>query len=333
MPIEIEEDISRPPGYARLTLKPGLPAGQAIEGLQIGRMLAEQEYLGATGWHGKPVVLPVQEINRSADQVVLQVGPEIVDRIDAETRVSIEIVGPGLREDLFWPALAMSPPKDTAGMVLTGKPRAKGTGLTESGTVGTGGGYKGPTTILTGDPIPIDPLPGSDKPSQSPWLWAALVLVAATGLGGYYFFLSGPDGTPPQETVTASAGRSSWTDRYKLLQGADQAGAELLALHKEIIADQSPDFDTAFRALDLAAMRGNGQAAMQLAALYDPASFDERFFSKPNPLKAHEWYEKARAAQIESAAPAIENLCAASMNPPDGQAEIYEPLSASGKCN
>ena len=162
--------------------------------------------------------------------------------------------------------------------------------------------------------------------ARGPWPWITFALVVAALAGGLAWYVlaeneridvvPGPvvaDPVMADPVVADPAAATPPTDapdyaaRYGELVAADPQGRDLAALYREIMDTAEPDTDTAFRALFLAAQRGDGQAALALGRAY--AGGEPRFDLGINPARAVANFDAARAAGIEGVDEAEAALC------------------------
>ncbi|PWR18507.1 hypothetical protein DKG74_19000 [Zavarzinia aquatilis] len=154
------------------------------------------------------------------------------------------------------------------------------------------------------------------KPSSRGWLigLAALVVIAGVGIAAYLFYTKpspapapapGPvAGVPATPTPTATPAGEPGVQDIVRAAGTPQ---EIYDWAQKFKA--KGDVQGMLLLLENAAERGHGGAMLDIARLYDPASFVAgKPFSKANPGQAAKFYRKAEAAGVAEAKPALEAL-------------------------
>jgi TPR repeat protein len=129
------------------------------------------------------------------------------------------------------------------------------------------------------------------------WL-SILVLACVLGAGGFWYFAESPPKLPatPSDAPVPDVEALSWEE---LRTEVDQM--ERLEVRQQgVLLFQSGDPDQAFLMFKKAANKGDGWSARAIGLMYDPATFaagdfapEKTAFSKPNPRKALQWYDKA----------------------------------------
>lgn len=125
-----------------------------------------------------------------------------------------------------------------------------------------------------------------------------LILAGVAVAGGFWYFSPSPPPLPatPSDAPAPDVEARSWEE---LRTGVDQMEAFEIR-QQGILLFQSGDPDQAFLLFKSAANKGDGWSARAVGLMYDPATFaaedfasEKSAFSKPNPRKALQWYEKA----------------------------------------
>jgi hypothetical protein len=150
--------------------------------------------------------------------------------------------------------------------------------------------------------------------SMTTKLWLPIVILAGTAVAGALWYFSQ---SPPQLPATPSDApvpveeALSWDE---LRTEVDQMDA-LEIRQQGLLLFKSGDPDHAFLLFKQAANKGDGWSARAVGLMYDPSTFDaEDFtpektaFSKPNPRKALQWYDKAIEQGDEAAGPLRDTL-------------------------
>ncbi len=130
-------------------------------------------------------------------------------------------------------------------------------------------------------------------------IWLPIVILAgAMVAGGVWYFSLSPLQLPatPSDAPAPDVAALSWKE---LRTGVDQMDA-LEVRQQGLLLFHSGDPDRAFLLFKSAANKGDGWSARAVGLMYDPATFaagdfapEKTAFSKPNPRKALQWYEKA----------------------------------------
>jgi hypothetical protein len=141
-----------------------------------------------------------------------------------------------------------------------------------------------------------------------------IVLVVLTAIGAVWqFFLQSPPPPPsPAGLTEAPAPEVKALSWEELRSGVDEMEPLDLRQHGVRLFQQG-DPDKAFLMFKTAARKGDGWSALAVGEMYDPATFaaadfnsKRTAFSKPNPGKALEWYDRA-LAQGEARARPLRN--------------------------
>ena len=118
-PITVSEDTRVPTGgYALVRVHGAAGRGDAI-GLFVRRLGFEANNLGAEGWQGPESPWTPLGIEDDGADLVLSIGPDIVDRIDVGQPIELDIPRLGLRVRMPWPDIA---PSSSSGASRTGTP-------------------------------------------------------------------------------------------------------------------------------------------------------------------------------------------------------------------
>ena len=146
------------------------------------------------------------------------------------------------------------------------------------------------------------------------WL-PILILAGAVGAGGFWYFAQSPAPFPasPGDAPAPDVEALSWEE----LRSGVEAMDRLEIRQQAVLLFQSGDPDQAFLMFKQAASKGDGWSARAVGLMYDPATFaaedfapEHTAFSKPNPRKALQWYDKAIEQGDADARPLRERLIA-----------------------
>ena len=132
------------------------------------------------------------------------------------------------------------------------------------------------------------------------WLFL-IALVAFAGLGGGIWYAFVYTAESPVSLTQAPAPKVEALSWEELRASIDQMEPVQIRQHGVRIFQQG-DPDKAFVLFKTAARKGDGWSALAVGEMYDPATFAAKeftvqrtAFSKPNPAKALQWYERALA--------------------------------------
>lgn len=147
-------------------------------------------------------------------------------------------------------------------------------------------------------------------------IWLAIVILTSVVVAGvlWYFSQSTPQlPATPSDAPVPNEKALGWDE---LRTGVDHLDA-LETRQQGLLLFKSGDPDNAFLLFKRAANKGDGWSARAVGLMYDPATFaaedftpEKTAFSKPNPRKALQWYEKAIQQGDDDARPLRDRLVA-----------------------
>jgi hypothetical protein len=281
------------------------------------------EHFGPDGWRsGEATLRPDGAFADGAD-LVLEVGPELVDRLEDDVLV-LELVASGAPKVLVWPGdLPQSPPGSTrSGLVPPRRPVAAAVAPVAAAPVEVA---EPPPPAPPPEPPPpklepLEPLvPPAPPPVQRGWLLPLLILLLlVAGGGGAWWFLSGgeersaPTPAPQAEPAPAAApaptppaadafdpARASVADAVRRARSP----AELVEFAEAM--RQAGRHDDWLLLQERAAEQGHVPAMRALARLFDPVGFTAGpLFQRPDPRQAARyWRDAQQAGDAAAAAP------------------------------
>ena len=324
MRVAIEEDATRPgEGCARIVL-PGLSGRAMPNAVTFTREGFGADSLGPDGWQVAAGKIEPIEVTGEGDALVVVLGPEAAEHLQpGPVRLGIPAIG--LDQIVVWPdiAPAVAGRRGGFGAQRRGEaaPRRVPPKATPRATA------EEDATITVRPPPapqpepPVAPLPQTERilppevPSRTasrlPLMLLAVVLLAAGGAGGWYFWpqisaLLNPD--TPQVAQPAPQPSQAATDPTENASPAEIAAMGLPPTRVMEIAERRSArgrHGDALLLLELAAASQHSPALTALARLYDPATFAAGgALSAPNGVKAAELFRAAeRAGDASVAAP------------------------------
>ena len=337
-PITVSEDRRvATGGYALVRVRGAAGRGDGI-GLIIRRLGFQDNNLGAEGWQGPESPWTPLGIEDDGVDLVLSIGPDIVDRIDVGQPIELDIPHLGVRTQLPWPDIA---PSSSSGAIRTG------TRVNEPRTGMPAEPPAPPAPSAASDPPPLRPTvspvdPPVPRPGRRGWQIAAaslVVLVAGLATAALVYRCelalpllypgdaacastdaptaeapADPPAPQPVDPVPPVADRTA---------GPCPPASDAFACARALQARPAEErFDVAMAALgdgnlDLAivflrrlATDGYGPALREIGRLYDPAhhAAETSPFERPNLTIARRYYEGAVAAGDQAAAALLEAL-------------------------
>lgn len=313
--IRVVEDKAQVEGGHAIVVVEGRGQYVGNGSLGIRRLGYEAAHLSDKGWRiaESRVLADRYEVRDGTVQFYL--GPEVTEFLTSDDNVAIDIDGIAGEAVLSWPAITPHYGGKAQGRRVAVKPAAP---------------PPPPPAPETEPPPPPPPPPPVEtmrvermvdapapKSSARGWLigLAVLVLVAGAAIAAYIFYpkpapapvavAGGPAApvTPAEPAAPAPAGEPGVQDIVRAA-GTPQEIYDWAQTFKA-----KGDVQGMLLLLENAAERGHGGAMLDIARLYDPATFVEgKPFSKANPGQAAKFYRKAEAAGVAEAKPALEAL-------------------------
>lgn len=106
--VSIREDRSVPGGgHAEIRIT-GVKAGDARANFYVRRLDYEKNNLGPEGWQGPEAEWTPLSVRQEGYDVVVRIGPDVVDRLEVGTPVEIEFPSLGVKSTAPWPDIAPS---------------------------------------------------------------------------------------------------------------------------------------------------------------------------------------------------------------------------------
>lgn len=335
-----EPDRERGRGYARLVLQGPLPADFAPSFL-IKRPGSGANHLGPSGWQTAEHFWLPESLSTMSEGAVLGIGPDIVRHMENGTYRFGFVAGPGqpssettvVWRDIPGPTnvdtgagirrrrggVSIGDPQQTRSSDVVPKQEARDqTSETESALA------RADTVARdsTGDESDADTGTGNEtvmpQPRRRSWAWiAAALLVLAAGGFALWNFSRVPQLHPAEGEKTAArnsehnkaanrAERPALDQARQALSDPNLTADNAVALARKL-APQRNGSDAAFLLWDYAASLGNAQAALELAAYYDPSRPAAGSIAK-NGMQAVKWYRKAQTGGIAEAGQRLDAL-------------------------
>lgn len=339
MSITVGPDPDHPHGGFALLSVPGTESKGPVS-LSLVDLFADR-HLGPMGWQSAPVALGPYDTWNAGGALMVRVGPEIVDHIEAFTPLRLT-VGDASSE-LSWPDAVRTSPRraDLGGIGVSSdrQPVSPPSPLTQ--TV--------PERPVPEQTVPERPAPPVEervpepapepkpeleaepvetkKPRTSMWAFVLPVLLVAVAAAAW--LMIGPEdkgkpaivdvAQPPQPVSPVAAGsppqsQSSRCDLAKLARAAAMTAAEGFAIAAACGAEG--DAEQRFKAIDAAANAGVAEAIAMLGRWWDPAEAAAvgSTYSKRDPSQAARYYHAAVAAGYAPAGALLQRACGA-LNP------------------
>lgn len=278
--ITVAEDESQPFGHARITFPASLGSGSILP-LTIMRKSADKPYLGSAGWQAPPVTVNAYVTARTPNSTTVVVGPEVCERILVELQVRIEASGHDMWGSAFWPEVApameawsedilLRRPESVMQEEVKAPPALKPAPPPLPPV-------SQPSPLPDLQPAPVEPQPPSSEPPIRKTRWGLYALIFLLLLGGGGWFVV-QDSFRSQPT-------ESFAERFERLKQTDPEGDDLASLSEEAFA--AGDAEIGRGALLLAFERGNLDAKLALARLYDPRFADPARLPPPDAPNAN----------------------------------------------
>jgi hypothetical protein len=278
------------------------------------------EHFGPNGWRsGEATLRPDGAFADGAD-LVLEVGPDLVDRLEDDVLV-LELVVNGAPKVLVWPGdLPQSPPGSTrSGLVPPRRPVAPGNGGATPVEVA-----EPPRPSPAPEPPPSPPprleplVPPSPPPARPGWLLPLLILLVIAAGGGGAWWLWGreeqPAPTPapapqaepaPQPAPAPPAADAFNPARASVADAVQRARSPTELAEFAEAMRQAGRHDDWLLLEERAAEQGHVPSMRALARLFDPVGFTPGpLFQRPDPRQAARyWRDAHQAGDAEAAAP------------------------------
>lgn len=316
--LDIRPHPNRRFGWAELVLR-GVTATTEAR-FRLRRLDGEPSELGLQGWQNGPSDLIASAVRVEAGDLVLEVGPAVVDYLVEDTQVEVELPAAGVTAFAFWPDIRHSPGRGRP-HTLGGRP-----GLNEVANQYIPEAPQAPceqATSVAETPIerpraPRKPPIEDPPPHLIPIVMVTLVLFTAGGIGFWWLETScmGPglltvEGCVPPNREPTQQPPADLTARYELLleRIPPATGAELWAVAEE--AAQAGQRDLQFDAAQEARTDGHGPALLQFGRWRDPRylSRDGWPFPEANPAIAIDYYRRAQDAGMPEGGVELAGLC------------------------
>lgn len=331
MHITYENDTKRGPGHGILRCQVGegerFPEGKCTLALERS---SDHFFLGANDWGGQKSFLAVGMERTDAGELQLLLGPDIIDRLDAQEKYRAHVQGSNgilCKPATFCPDGLLVSPAGTTGRV------AEATAVQPEAPKPPP--PPPPPPEPAPDPPPEEPpvavpLPEADKPVEKPpsmtgpeiretppkdrsLLWIVIVALVLLLLlaGAAWYFLKGKKPSPPPEPVPTStpaqtaspqqaAAPQTTEERVRVFfAGDNRTPPAAAALSRELPKESAADQDAVYRLYYFAGERGESSILMDYAACLDPVKPQWGSIGKDAPA-AWDIYEKAKATHPEA---------------------------------
>ncbi len=339
MHITYENDTERGPGHGILRCQAGegerFPEGSCTLALERS---SDHFFLGANDWGGQKSFLAIDTERTEAGTLLLLLGPDIIDRLDAQEKYRAHVQGADgstCKPATFCPEGLIVSPAGTPGRVAaaaTAQPEVPKPPPPPPTPPESPPEPPPETPPVVAPPLekPIEEAPRFDEPEvrEAPkkdrsLLWVVIValvlLLLLAGAGAAWYFLKGrtpkpppvepsPTATTPVQVPTPQAAASQTTeDRVRaFFAGNNRTPPAAAALSRELPKESAADQDAVYRLYYFAGERGESSVLMDYAACLDPGKPQWGSIGKDAPA-AWDIYEKAKATHPE-AAQAQQNL-------------------------
>lgn len=295
MSISVRPDPDHPlGGYALLTVHGPVTPGPVMVGVTD---LYEDRHLGPMGWQPAPVTMGPYAARDEDGALVVPVGPEIVDRIEAFTMLRLTVAG--VSADLSWPdAVRTSPSRAGLGGlgVLSATDAAPASPREESA----------PTRE---PPPPPPPSPPPRTRSRLPMLigLAALMVVLA---GSAWWYLT-QYGSERSEATIPPTPLAVGCDAAGLTEARALSPAEGFARVRACGAEGDPELR--FQVIEAAADSGLAEAIAMIGRWYDPSQAEAvgSGFTSRDFAQAARYYKEAALGGYAPASELLAAACAA----------------------
>ena len=311
--ILVDQDPAGRRGYGLDTIKGGaacLPDPR----FRIQRPDEQAGFLGPQGWQPGETLLSPLKAWVNAEDLVLEIGPEVVDTVQDGTvafavpsiRLFSTVIWPvlppsrGTGQDIFRPlpkfSAEVQPVRAVGNISPTPSTFEESPKPAASPTRGT----SEPTQRL---PLNVDPInsshskpeSGSVKPARTAgWVPIAMALIVATligGAAGYYLTkqtVVAPVAITVEPTVAGDCDSKPLPDLFQ----CETDPVKLFQVGQSRI--EAGNSDDAVKIFMADAQDGNGASALALAKMYDPASFQANdAITQADVVEAARYYEMA----------------------------------------
>lgn len=324
--IRVVEDGAQVEGGHAVVIVEGQGDYRGDGSLGIRRLGYEAAHLAETGWRVPEARVLADRYELRDGALHLYLGPEVTEFLTPDDHVEIDVNGVGGSRVLSWPAITPH---------YGGKAQGRRLGA-RSATSASPSPPPPPPVPPEPAPVPLAPQAAPpaveavrpermvDVPTERPasrfWL-VALVLAVLVGVGAvavYRYVVAprpGPQaaapapvaGAPPATPATPAAPA---TEGQRSVQDIVRAAANPGEIYDEAQKFKARgDVQGMLLLLENAAEQGHARAMMDIARLYDPATFEAgKPFSHANPGQAAKFYRKAEAAGAAEAKPALDAL-------------------------
>lgn len=341
----IEEDTSFPGGYALIHVTGVLPLGE--KGFSIERPGSDKPYLGLTGWQTQAVLLQAFDVIISESSSTLKVGPDVVDYINEDWRVTVRVQALDFVQSVFWPPItpsgrtqrtvAVSPMEQVE--LLRKLEREKKQAAAQAAKA-QASIEAVPFSSIEKEPVAL--------PSQNkmPLIAGILVALMICGGGAYWWFKMRGGETPaaavargperateptpspnpaPTSEQTNPAPAAPRVDWRGDLQRLTQNGSPVDIYDFGRRSMEAGERETGYLAIDIAQQRGYGEAILQIGRWYDPRYHaNERMFSRPNIEQAGRYYKRAFEAGLSAGVEELRGLCSSVRRDPPSEPDEQE---------
>ena len=338
--VEIDEAAGGP-GYARIVVPSAGSAGEAAK-FRIQRQdRNQQNHLGPNGWQNGAVDLLPWRARRDGTELILYIGPEIVDRVPNDISVELSVPDASVYGHVLWPDLpssSVAPGGSAGGIAPRPAPPPKDIAATarqETGTAAPAETGSGEAPAAedppADDPVVPDPMPNpadqdrlepldegaaeattdqeDSKRSRGLAIFVAGLLVAFAALA-VYLAMSPSDSNqePAEDRPPLPDCDSSHAFATAFLEAYPE---EVAAWHDEAVTLIEVDCVDAATLLLLEAVdKGSAEAALYMGRLTDPLEeLDDRLlFEDPDAESALYFYGRAAEAGSQEATEALRRL-------------------------
>jgi hypothetical protein len=343
------------PGYA--TVEIGYSLNTSVPALTIQKATPDGPYLGRNGtWQPSPDSFTPLGVESDGKRTLVQLGPEIVDRIAEDERIKVAIPAIGFSAELVWSDIPPSsrrvgssvfaprpqpvpdppPPFETTPHIMT----HPATDPNDD-----------PTTASAGRP-PAEVAAPHSGPTRT-WLWLGalvLLLVILAGVAGWWnrgelrdfaaalLARSDPSSGPSVSTPLQPGSADDLQRlRAELKALIDRNGDLSLILTggQKLLESNQPDLrEEGFRAIDVAAARGLADAQLAMGKLHDPRYWREGGpLGRANAPIAAAYYAKAARAGDNAGRAELNGLCARLTRAIDGLDDDGRARTIAQYCN
>lgn len=320
MSITVKPDPDHPlGGHALLVVQGKVSDGPVMVSVTD---LYEDRHLGTGGWQQAPVSLGPYEARDEAGALVVPVGPEVVDRIEAFAPLRLGVGG--VTAELAWPDSVRTSPARAG---LGGLGNLSGNQPVRPQPAKPKPEPKPEPPKAETPPKPVDPPIRDEEPetkrprSPLPLILALLLLLLAAAGGGAWWWMNRPQ---PDQVVTvpppAPEPAPAPAPTPAPVAGCDAAGltaaaalppAEGFAAVAACGAEGDPE--ARFRVIQAAADAGLGEALAMIGRWYDPAkaaAVGSNFASR-DAGQAARYYREAKDKGYAEAEALLARACAA----------------------